>query len=227
MDSMFIDYDDSLIGRIPYVDAYNFYGPEPGGSNQAKALSCVRYAIEKVLEWTEDEAIKKFDDYIIREMNLYKIMSYIDFPTEVPFADPRYVLSLLYPHRVHMNQEKLIEDIYKEVLEGNGKQFPREYFAGGLGFKRFCFCIKFLLENYKPFTELEEIYNFFDSAAGKKFLYDYRLKVPADQFSINMLDVVKYITQDEPDCELIYDYILFSRALDSLDSGKDNEEDAK
>ena len=141
-------------------------------------------------------------------------MSYIDFPAEVPFADPRYILSLLYPHRVRMNQEKLIEDIYKEVLAGNGKQFPREYFAGGLGFKRFCFCIKFLLENYKPFTDLEEIYDFFDSAIGKKFLYDYRLKVPADQFSINMLDVVKYITQDEPNCELIYNYILFKRAFE-------------
>lgn len=217
MDAMFIYYDDSLIGRTPYVDAYNFYGQEPGGANQSKALSCVKYAIEEILQWDEDTAIKKFDEYIIREMKLYKIMSYIDFPTEVPFGDARYVLSLLYPRRVKMNQEKLIEDIYKGVLEGDGKQFPREYFAGGIGFKRFCFCIKFLLENYKPFTDVEDIYIFFDSPQGKKFLYDYRLKVPADQFSINMLDVVKYITQEEPNSELIYNYIKWSREYESLD----------
>jgi hypothetical protein len=216
MDSIYIDYDDSLIGRIPYVDAYNFYGPDPGGANQSKALLCIRYAIENILQWDEEEAVKKFDDYIIREMHLYKIMSYIEFPSEVPFADPKYILSLLYPHRVHMNQEKLIEDIYKEVLEGNGKQFPREYFAGGIGFKRFCFCIKFLLENYKPFDNLEDIYLFFDSANGKKFLYDYRLKVPADQFSINMIDVIRYITQDEADSELVYDYVLFKKEYENL-----------
>ena len=47
MDTCLIDYDDSLIGRIPYVDAYNFYGPEPGDANEKKALSCIRYALEK------------------------------------------------------------------------------------------------------------------------------------------------------------------------------------
>lgn len=216
MDAMFIDYDDSLIGRIPYVDAYNFYGPEPGGANQAKALSCVKYAIEEVLQWDEDTAVKKFDDYIIREMKLYKIISYIDFPTEVPMGDARYILSLLYPHRVRMNQEKLIEDIYKGVLEGNGKQFPREYFAGGIGFKRFCYCIKFLLENYMPFDNIEDIYIFFDSPQGKKFLYEYRLKVPADQFAINMLDVVRYITKEDPDSELIFHYIQWKKEYEDL-----------
>lgn len=216
MDAMFIDYDDSLIGRIPYVDAYNFYGPEPGGANQAKALSCVKYAIEEVLQWDEDTAVKKFDDYIIREMKLYKIISYIDFPTEVPMGDARYILSLLYPHRVRMNQEKLIEDIYKGVLEGNGKQFPREYFAGGIGFKRFCYCIKFLLENYMPFDNIEDIYTFFDSPQGKKFLYEYRLKVPADQFAINMLDVVRYITKEDPDSELIFHYIQWKKEYEDL-----------
>ena len=55
MDTCFIDYDDSLIGRIPYVDAYNFYGTEAGGANEKKALDCIRYAIEKILEWSRGE----------------------------------------------------------------------------------------------------------------------------------------------------------------------------
>lgn len=215
MDSMFIDYDDSLVGRIAYVDAYNFYGPEPGGPNQAKALSCIKYAIEEILQWDEEEAVKKFDDYIIRMLKLTKMLSYIDFPMEVPFGDARYILSLLYPERVKTNQEQLIRDIYQGVLSGDGRQFPREYFAGGIGFKRFCYCIKLLLENYKTFDNIEDIYLFFDSPTGKKFLYNYRLKVPADQFAINMLDVIKYITQEEPDSELIYHYIQWKREYDA------------
>ena len=214
MDAMAIEYDNSLIGRIPYVDAYNFYGPEAGGANQAKALGCIRYAVEEVLQWDEETAVKKFDEYMIKEMKLYKLMSYIDFPTEVPFGNARYVLSLLYPDRIRMSQEKLIEDIYRGVLDGNGKQFPREYFAGGIGFKRFCYCIKFLLENYMPFSCVEDIYTYFDSPIGKKFLYKYRLKVPADQFAINMLDVIRYITKDEPDSDLVYHYIQWKREFD-------------
>lgn len=216
MDSMFIDYDDALIGLIPYVDAYNFYGPDAGGANQSKALSCIRYAIEEVLQWDEETAIKKFDEYIIREMKLQKILNYIDFPTEIPFGSPRYILSLLYPNKVRINPDKLIEDVYREVLEGTGKQFPREYFAGGIGFKRFCFCIKYLLESYKTFDNIEDIYLFFDSPKGKRFLYDYRLKVPADQFSINMVDVVRYITQEEEDSELIYHFITWTKEYNSL-----------
>lgn len=216
MDSMFIDYDDSLIGRISYVDAYNFYGPSAGGPNQAKALSCIRYAIEDILQWDPDEAVKKFDGYIINLLKLSKMLVYIDFPTEVPFGDPRYILSLLYPDKININQEKLIRDIYRGVLSGEGKQFPREYFAGGIGFKRFCYCIKLLLENYKTFDNIEDVYTFFDSPAGKKFLYSYRLKVPADQFAINMLDVIKYITREEPDSNLVYHYIQWKKEYESM-----------
>lgn len=223
MDAMDIDYDNSLIGRIAYVDAYNFYGPDAGGANQAKALGCIRYAIEDVLQWDEETAVKKFDEYMIQEMKLLKIMAYIDFPTEVPFGNAKYVLSLLYPNRVKMNQEKLIEDIYKEVLEGDGKQFPREYFAGGVGFKRFCYCIKFLLENYMPFNEIEDIYTFLDSPQGKKFLCRYRLKVPADQFAINMLDVVRYITKEEEDSDLVFHYIQWKKEYETLSEEKTAE----
>lgn len=216
MDSMYIDYDNSLIGRIPYVEAYNFYGADATNSNQQRALSCIRYAIEEILGWDEDEAIKKFDEYIINEMKLIKVIAYIDYPTEVPYGDPKYILSLLYPDKIKMNQGMLIENVYKSVLEGNGKQFPREYFIGGIGFKRFCFCVKYLLENYKIFSDLESIYDFFNSAEGKKFLYDYRLKVPADQFSINIIDVIHYITKDEPNSDLYYTYYLYKNELESF-----------
>lgn len=216
MDAMFIDYDDSLIGRIPYVDAYNFYGPDAGGANQTKALSCIRYAIENILHWDEDMAVKKFDDYVIRIMKLTKMIAYIDFPPEVPYGDCRYILSLLYPDRVKINHEKLIEETYKSVLERDGKQFPREYFAGGAGFKRFCYCVKFLLENYKPFNQIEEIYEFFDSPQGKKYLCEYRLKVPADQFAINMLDVIHCITQNQPDSDLYFSYIVWKKDFETL-----------
>ena len=57
MDTVFIDYDDTLIGRIDMVDNCNFYSISPGGANEMKAVSCIRYALEKILGWSEDEVI--------------------------------------------------------------------------------------------------------------------------------------------------------------------------
>ena len=230
MDSAFIDYDDSLIGRIPYIDACNFYGSGSGGVNERKALSCIRYVLEEILRWTPEDAIGKFDEYMIHIMKLDKILEYINFPIEVPYGNPRYILSLLYPSKIYIDQKKLVEETFQSVLEASRKspynegkaagnrlkQFPREYFAGGEGFKRFCYCIKYLIENYKPMTSVEEIYTFFDSPKGKKMLYDFRLKVPADQFSIDMLSVIRYITSDEPDSDLLFAYFTFEKELSSL-----------
>ena len=56
------DYDDMLIGNKKRITT--FYNQEPGGGNELIALQIIRYAIEKVLAWTPEEAVKKFDFYI-------------------------------------------------------------------------------------------------------------------------------------------------------------------
>lgn len=210
---MYVDYDNSLIGRVPCLGNEYFYVSEAAANNQKRALNCIRYAIEKVLEWDEDTAIKKFDSYIIREMKLEKIISNIDFPVEVEYGDPKYILSLLYPDKIKMDQQALIENTYENVLKGEGKQFPREYFIGGIGFIRFCFCMKYLIENVKTFASIEELYTFFGSPEGKKFLYEYRLKVPADQFLIDIYEVLHFLTKEDKDSDLYYYYFTFQKQM--------------
>ena len=231
MDSTLIDYDDSLVGRIPYIDACHFYGTEPGGPNERQALSCIRYALEKVLQWTPEESVLKFDAYVIHEMKLEKIIAYIDFPVEVPYGNPRYILSLLYPDKVHLGQKELVEETFQAVLDAGNKsfdedgerksdrlrQFPREYFAGAQGFRRFCYCVKYIIEHYKPMSSVAEIYSFFTSAEGKRLLYDFRLKTPAYHFSISILSVLRYITSEEPDGELYYCLYMFRQEMQKLE----------
>jgi hypothetical protein len=222
--------DDVLIGRASAVDTSHFYGVAAGGANEAKALGCIRYIIEKVLHWSPEEAIRKFDAYIIRITKLESLISKIQYPVEVPAGNPKYILSLLYPSLVHIDQRTLVEQTFAEVLEAGRrnpsgeekedgkslKQFPRDYFSGGEGFTRFCHCIVYLIDNIKPMDSVEEIYRFFDSPDGKKMLYNYRLKVPADQFSINMLDVIRSITSEEPDSELFYSFFTFQKEIENL-----------
>ena len=76
MDTLFMDYENSLIGAGKDIGIYNFYGSESGGANQQRAITCIRYALENVLGWTVEESIQKFDSYIITLMKLERIVDF-------------------------------------------------------------------------------------------------------------------------------------------------------
>ena len=209
MNTLLVEYDDLLIGKEEDVDYSNFYGGEANDTNQKIALMIIRYVIEELLQWSREDAVKKFDNYIVDTMKLTKLIKYIDYPPEVPFGNTRYILSLLYPKEVKLNQQILCEETYQDVLDGKNKQFPRDYFSGGVGFQRFCHCLKYLIERYKPFSSVEEIYTFFQSPMGSKFLNLYRLQTPIYQFNIDIFKAIRYITRNNPDGELYYTYYSF------------------
>ena len=190
--SLYIAYEDYLIGRVPSLSTYYFYGSDPGGANEKVALQLIKYAIEKLLNWTVDTAVKRFDEYIIKQLKLERIILYIDYPTEVK---KEYILSLIYPAKMHLSPRVLSERIYRSVLEDK-EQFPREYFSGVHGFQRFCYCLRYLIEHYKVFYNIQDVYKFFISSEGKHFLSLYRLKVPAEQLGINVLDALYEISKD-------------------------------
>lgn len=226
-DTMYVDYDDSLIGRIPVVDSYNFYSTEDAKiANEKKALQCFRYAIEDVLEWTPEVAARKFDNYMIDIMNLRRLITYIDFPVEI-IEDlcPKVILSKLYPDVVHVSAQSLIKNTFESVLKRDDRHFPRDYFSGARGYRRFAFCLKYLIENYLPISTVEGLYDFFDSQSGKKFLYSYKLKVPAEQFSLSIPEVIHYITRYEPHSDLIYAFYVFNKNYKKVMRGKSNNDD--
>lgn len=208
MDALFYDYEQVLIGNREAINQFNFYGAAPGGPNQTRALSCIRYILEEILQWDVEESKKKFDFYIIKLMKMDRLIEYIDFPPEVEMGDTMYVLSLLYPNEIKLNQKSLIENVYKNVLDGNA-QFPREYFIGQKGFYRFCVCLCYLIRNYKPFTDLEEIYRFFSTVEGRTFLDNYRLKVPMEHLNIDLLKCIYTITDEEAYSYLYYSFYSF------------------
>ena len=217
MDTIFMDYESLLMGQRKDIGLYNFFGAEPGGANQQRALIVIRYAIEKVLGWSVEDAVLKFDDYMIREMKLERVVDFINYPTEVKSRDPRYILSLLYPSRVRMDLQQMVTDIYKDVLAHEG-QFPREYFVGANGFFRYCICLQYLITHYHPVKNLDELYQFLLSSEGNRFLMNYRLKIPAEQLNINLLDCIHELTRDQEYSDLYYSYYSFVYAMKQLEN---------
>jgi hypothetical protein len=221
------DYDDVLAGKSDAVSIYAFYTMTPGGTNERLALDCIRYAIEEILEWTPEEAIQKFDDYMLKTMKLERVAEFVRYPVEVDGIDMTYLLSRLYPYKIRVTQEKLIANAYERILKEPGRQFPREYFAGGEGFHRFCYCLKHAVENYTVIDSTEKMYRFFTSPRGRKFLYDARLRVPADQFAISMLDVIHYVTKKRPDSDMWYSYFTFMQEIKKIFHAENQKDSAQ
>lgn len=222
MDTLFMDYENSLIGAGKDIGIYNFYGSESGGANQQRAITCIRYALENVLGWTVEESIQKFDSYIITLMKLERIVDFICYPDEVIDRDPRYILSLIYPQRVHLDLETMVLRIYKDVL-AHEAQFPREYFAGVNGFYRYCICLQYLITHYHPATSLDKLYSFILSSEGKRFLKEYRLKTPAEQLEINILDCLYELTKEIGFSILYYKFYSFQEQFQKNGHSKKTE----
>lgn len=212
MSSLFIAYEDFLIGRTSGISNYYFYGTDAGGANENVALSCFRYAIENLLQWSPSVAIRRFDNYIIEQLKLDKIMNYIHFPVEIEKGSAEYILSRLYPQHLRLTQKDLVEKIYIGVLR-NSRQFPREYFVGADGFRRFCYCLRYLIVNYLVFYHIEEVYQFFYTKKGIQMLSAFRLRIPAIHLGISLYDAIYAISKDNEDSRLYYCYYKFQEKL--------------
>lgn len=212
MNPLYLDYEQLLIGNSKLLSPFNFYGINPGGANQKNALSCIRYGLEDLLQWDLDTCKKKFDRYTIQLMKMERLVEYISFPPEVEFGDPKYILTLLYPNDIHLNQKELIESMYQRVIDDKC-QFPREYFLGQNGFYRFSICLCYLINNYCPVYDVEDLYSFFSSSEGRKFLDKYRLKVPMEHLNIDILKCIYTITDDVQSSYLYYCYYSFCHEL--------------
>ena len=216
MDLLKSEYDNLLIGDSEDMDISLFYGKQPGGINERIAIDCLRYILKDILKWDYNVAKYKFDDYIIKRMKLKRLLLFIKYPVEISPDNYDYVLALVYSRKHYLDKTQIIENTYKSVLEKNDAQFPRNYFVGAEGFVRFSICLKYLIEYYHPVNSLEELYNFFTFGKWKVFLLKNRLKVPAETFAINILDVIYNITQNMPHSYFYYSYYSFLHQYKNL-----------
>ena len=194
MNTLYTDYENVLIGQLKEIPAYHFYGQDPTLSNERTAVELIRYAFENILGWEKDDIKKKLDTYMLTVMRLTKLLKYIEWPVEVKKGNLQYVLYLLYPDDFQMNPQELTVDTYLKIL-ANETNFPKEYFIGTEGFYRYCICFKYAITNFKAFKSVEEIYLFFSSPAGNRFLVKYKIFTPVEILTIDVYDVIHAITE--------------------------------
>lgn len=219
MEELIYEYDNVLIGHFPSISLECFNGVEPGGYNEKLALGCIKYAMEKIMGWDEEIACQRLDEYMITQLKLTPLLRFIEFPPYITEGDPRYILHRIYPNRVKINQEDLTITAFLDVLEERRSQYPRDFFLGLDGFHRFCFILKYILEHYEIFNNIEDVYNYFSSPKGNIFLSKYKLKIPTYQYKVDVIKAIYTITKNSPDGELYYNYYLFNKEFNSFKKG--------
>ena len=145
------NYEDALIGRRrfslkipgylerkPIKEKGTFEDLERARDIQASkendALAVVRYAITNILGWTPQEAFVFFNKEVMQKLKLDQACKYIQFPRDLsPNSDYWWIIYKAFPTQVSYEPYQRVLNMYKRLLKGEIKHFPRNVFDGTEG----------------------------------------------------------------------------------------------
>ena len=187
---------------------------------QAQALNSIQNVLEKELKWSKEKSFACFDQTIVEQYNLQKMIDIIEYPTNVPKGDLEYVLGLIYPD-MNINYVDMTIKVYEQVINKEIKQFPRAFFdkdKSAYALLRFRICLKHIVESFHPVKDVDEMYSFFLSPKGQKVLDQYRLKTPIRFYKIDLIEQIYELTKKEKHAKLYNLYYRFKREMSKGDT---------
>lgn len=99
---------------------------------EQEKVEFIRFFIEKVLNWTPEEAIKRLDFAICKEYKIYSFiyqeMGGIHNALMLAYPQKRCNIARKNPHPVKGAQENVSLIIFKEKLEGKRETFPKGFY---------------------------------------------------------------------------------------------------
>lgn len=206
------EYTKVLTGEISGFSSYILGGKVPQSQNNAKIIC--RLAFEIFLRWTPDDVANRLTLDILKAMKLDTVVPYLDLPDDY-FNSGDYTLlaAEIYPGKLSVSERTLVINTYKMVLKGseNGGmyRFPKKYFDGNIGLKRAHICFQYLLDNYVFFHNTKEMYEFFSTPTGFKFINEHGLKLVLRDVFISPVRFLHESLPEEDRDEFLYRYYNF------------------
>lgn len=176
-----MDYRDETIQTYKKLQSGELktYGPyffQPQ-KRKYRIQVLVKHFIEEVKGWTPEEALKKMTMKDLEENHLKIILNYIERPIDFLEDDASYIIYEVYDELEKPSEEAMALSIYKEVLEGKRKNFPKNYFRDPiLGERRALACFRYLTDTILGLSK-EEAFDLFGTSKGLNVLAEYRLKI--------------------------------------------------
>lgn len=177
INALLCDYDNLIIGKCAVLDSYHFY-EKSNDTKEQMALELIKYVNETYWRWTPAMLRDWLSVEIMKEWKIKQLLRYIRFPQDLhKEADMFYIAHLIYPDIIKINRQDIYLSVYRRVLSKDLKKYPKDYFSGNYAANKACACLKYAIENFHPFTSLEEMYRFFGTRKCLKFLREYKLAI--------------------------------------------------
>ena len=195
------NYEDALIGRRRFslkIPGYLERKPtrEKGtfedlerardiqASKENDALAVVRYAITNILGWTPQEAFVFFNKEVMQKLKLDQACKYIQFPRDLsPNSDYWWIIYKAFPTKVSYEPYQRVLNMYKRLLKGEIKHFPRNVFDGTEGAEYLNALLHYFISENIPANTVEDLYDAFGHSANivkelkkAKLFYAYKNK---------------------------------------------------
>ena len=146
------------------------------------------------LKITPDEAVKKLDFKTLKKFKLDALLKYVDKPVELEKNDVSHLVYYAYKGIIeYPTQRDLTVMMYKNVLNGTLKTFPKNYFVEGkLGEDRVKYCIEFLC-----FEILKIEANEIPEKLTSEILKEYKLKIVLNVLYLSMFDMITSVFPED------------------------------
>lgn len=151
------EYEKVLNGENKVFSSYFFQKQH----KKERLISLIKYFVEEKLKATPEKILELINYDLLEEYKLTVLIKMVEKPIEFKKEDYTYIIFYAYPELYNKNEEEIIINVYKEVLSGERKSFPRGYFNDGMiGEKRAIICFKYLIEKILQYdtTKIEEIF---------------------------------------------------------------------
>ena len=218
------EYEEVLIGSRKKISSCYFLFNKKG--NERVALTVIRYAIEKLLGWNQDNAIMLLNNNYISFMKLDQMMKYIVFPSDVSKEDIDYLLYLLYPKKINYDVQKYTLRVYDNVINNKGR-YPKDYMYGYLGLLRARICLQHVLQTGKIFKSTDELYKFFSSKDSVKYMKQKKLYQLYINFYDSPLEYMHCSLPQNTKNEFLFHNYMFMQQYQALQNQKNVEKNKK
>lgn len=154
----------------------------------------VRYLVEEILQITPEEALTKVDLKVLKKYKLDCLLKYVEKPVELEKHDVSHLIIYAYKGQVpEPSAEELTIRMFKRVLSGELKNFPKNYFLDGLkGEEKVKYCIKYLCFEVLKLKK-EEV----PKKLTPEILKQYKLKIVLNVLYLSMYDLITSVFPGE------------------------------
>lgn len=202
------EYEELILGKRK-IFSNSFFNSTQINS-EANISEVLRFGFEIFLKWTPEEAFRYITPEIAKRMKFDVLFPYMNLPCEIDIEkDLFYLAYLAYPKRIKLNRADLVLKVYRGLLDGTVKKFPKGYLDGDEGTERATICFQYMIRQYFSFHTIQEMYQFFSGPKAISTLRKYKLYVIENLLYDSPIDYLHESLPESQRDDFLFHYYKF------------------